>query len=184
MADRLVTVATYSLSTEAQLARNMLEAEGIQAILSGELATTLQIGQVAQIRLEVRAEDAGRAAALLAEVALEKDWEERAAGDTWACGVCGDAVAEGVAVCPTCATPRDAIRGAEPRPGPRAEPAHPEGVQLPGGLRQERPHIPSAARVDSEPAASKGGGCFGVLAVSLLGVAGLAGWLGVRLLLS
>ena len=68
--ERLVTVETYSSPWEAQLARACLEAEGIHAVVADEHffrlygALTSTLGGV---RLQVRAEDSGRAAELLAE---------------------------------------------------------------------------------------------------------------------
>ena len=68
--ERLVTVETYSSPWEAQLARACLEAEGIHAVVADEHffrlygALTNTLGGV---RLQVRAEDSGRAAELLRE---------------------------------------------------------------------------------------------------------------------
>ncbi len=65
---RLVTVETFSSAWEAQLARAALEAEGIDAVIADEHflrlygALTSTLGGV---RLQVRPEDAGRAADLL-----------------------------------------------------------------------------------------------------------------------
>jgi hypothetical protein len=180
MSDRLVTVATFALDGEAQLARNLLEAEGIPAALGGEMSAALIPGQ---IRLEVRADDAPRAVALLAAVSLDKDWERQAARGVWTCSVCGDATAEGQAVCSTCATPRDAIRTADHRedirplrPAPRAVE---EGIQAPVGLTPaprpaERPHV----------AAPRNGSltCYLVLLPALLAAAIFLGLLVVSLI--
>ena len=65
---KLVTVETFSSAWEAQLARAALEAEGIDAVIADEHflrlygALTSTLGGV---RLQVRPEDAGRAADLL-----------------------------------------------------------------------------------------------------------------------
>ncbi len=65
---KLVTVETFSSAWEAQLARAALEAEGIDALIADEHflglygALTSTLGGV---RLQVRPEDAGRAADLL-----------------------------------------------------------------------------------------------------------------------
>jgi hypothetical protein len=65
---KLVTVETFSSPWEAQLARAALEAEGIDAVIADEHflrlygALTSTLGGV---RLQVRPEDAGRAADLL-----------------------------------------------------------------------------------------------------------------------
>jgi hypothetical protein len=143
MSDRLVTVATFTLDHEAHLARNLLLAEGIPAVLGGEMSAALPLPD--QVHLQVRAGDASRAVALLAEATLEKDWERRATRGVWTCSVCGDAVLEGATVCTTCATPRDAIRASrEDVRAPRPRPAAPEGVQAPGGLSREPPPPPPA----------------------------------------
>jgi hypothetical protein len=66
--ERLVTVETFSSPWEAQLARSCLEAEGIQAIIADEhflrLYSALS-GILGGIRLQVRPEEAERAAELL-----------------------------------------------------------------------------------------------------------------------
>jgi hypothetical protein len=109
MPNRLVTVQSFDREHEAQLARNLLEAEGVPAFVSGEMSAVPLPGLV---HLQVRATDAPRAVALLAAVALDDDWEGRTTAGAWTCSVCGDAVLGGLMVCSTCATPGDAVRTA------------------------------------------------------------------------
>jgi hypothetical protein len=186
MSERLVTVATFGLESEAQLASNLLESEGIPSVLSGSMMAAMLPNPILplEIRLEVREEDAPRATALLAQVALDRDWEKQAQGNFWTCTACGDAVAEDLPVCSSCGTPRDAIRGADNRtelpPG-----AASEGIRLPGGVTQRSPRsAPSAAAGEDERATQGKGatGCLVVLVIPLLGGLVFAGWLAQALL--
>jgi hypothetical protein len=83
----LVTVETYSDSTEATLAKNDLIASGIKAVLVGEETNALWhvSSEMATIKLQVAAEDAERASEILSSPArfLSSD-EDLAdeAGDT------------------------------------------------------------------------------------------------------
>ncbi len=111
MADRLITVATYNLSFEAETARNLLGAEGIRAFVNGGQAGSLL--PIFRIHLQVQEEDAPRASALLAavEASRDPDWEEQAesGAGVWTCSLCGEPVANEMEVCPSCRTPREAI---------------------------------------------------------------------------
>jgi hypothetical protein len=122
MADKLVTVMTFSQSFEAQLAKNLLENEGIASAVSGEYSTDMMglgfaQGLPHQITLQVREDDAPRAVALLAEVELKKDWEEEAesGADVWICTICGEPISNRLSMCYACQTPRDGIRASAPR---------------------------------------------------------------------
>jgi hypothetical protein len=188
MSDQLVTVATFALAAEAQMARNMLEAEGIPAVLGGEMSAVVLPGHIGQVRLEVRAEDAARATALLAQVTLDRDWEKQAQGNFWVCTACGDAVAAGLAVCSTCATPRDAIRtsarGGDTQPARPPDREHEEGIRLPGGVLHEPRFAPPArpaGRADPDATPKAPGGCALVLVPAVLAGLGLAAWLGLRI---
>jgi hypothetical protein len=65
--ERFVTVATYVLSWEAQLAKARLESEGIAALVADENAAGIYgASVVGGIKLRVREEDADRATDLLA----------------------------------------------------------------------------------------------------------------------
>ena len=66
--DDLVTVGRYLEPVAAQLDRSRLEAEGLACHVQGEgLASLLPTGTLFPILLQVRAADAARAAAILAE---------------------------------------------------------------------------------------------------------------------
>jgi hypothetical protein len=120
MADNLVTVMTFKNSFEAQLAKNLLEDESITSVVTGEFSSDLLLGTVLgqhQIALQVREEDAQRAVALLAEVELNKDWEDEAESgtDVWICSICGEPISNGLSICYACQSPRDGIRPSAPR---------------------------------------------------------------------
>ena len=121
MADEFTKVATYNQSFEAQLAKNLLENEGIPTILSGELTSDVLFSNAGlgdQIVLKVRHEDAQRAAGILATVAaakLEENWEEQAESGVWICTICGEPIHNSLSVCYSCQTPREGIRATAPR---------------------------------------------------------------------
>lgn len=124
MSDQFVTVMTFHQSFEAQLAKNLLEDEGIDSMLSGELtADMLPLGQAGgsdQIVLRVHEDDAQRAAGILAAVAaakLDDNWEEQAesGAGVWLCSICGEPISNRLSVCYSCQTPREGIRADAPR---------------------------------------------------------------------
>ncbi len=145
MADKFVTVKTFSLALEAQLAKNLLQTEGIESFLTGEFSADVLLANPAlgdQVRLQVHERDAQRAAGILAahEASLDDDWEDRAENaDVWVCSLCGSPVSNSLPVCYACETPREGIR-AEPPPtatgirptGASATP--PDTVQKPEGV--------------------------------------------------
>src|SRR5947209_18448617 len=108
MSDRFVTVASYTFPPEAQMARNLLEAEGIPAVLANEMTGDAFAGMGDPIHLQVKAADARRAvsalAAASAEAALDEDWEAQAEGGAgvWPCPLCGGPVSNRLTVCPAC----------------------------------------------------------------------------------
>ena len=116
MSEKFVTVATYGTSVEAQLARGLLEAEGINAYLIGDLTADAFPGLSAlgdQVALQVHEQDAPRAVSLLASAAsatLHADWERQAEAGVWVCSVCGAAVGYDLSTCPACKTGREGIR--------------------------------------------------------------------------
>lgn len=64
--ERFVTVATYVLPWEAQLAKARLASEGVAAVIADENAAGIYgANAIGGIKLRVREEDAGRATALL-----------------------------------------------------------------------------------------------------------------------
>lgn len=113
MSDHLVTVASFAFTTEAQLAKNLLESEGIPAFVAGALAADVLASAAGEAQLQVRAQDAQRAVSLLADVAakaeLADDWETQAESGVWTCSLCGTAVRLGVTVCPACRTANPGI---------------------------------------------------------------------------
>jgi hypothetical protein len=115
MSDKYVTVATFNKSFEAQLAKNLLESEGIESMLGGSLASDVLFGSVSadQIMLQVHEGDAQRATGILAS-AVDKDWEDQAEAGVWTCSICGEPISERLSVCYSCQTPRNAIRAAAP----------------------------------------------------------------------
>lgn len=122
MGDKFVTVATYNLPYEAELAKNLLQNEGIESFLTGGLTADVLFGNAGladQVRLQVREDDAQRAAGLLAVHAatIDADWEERAEHDpdVWVCSLCGAPVSNQLTTCTGCQTPRASIRADRPR---------------------------------------------------------------------
>ncbi|MGL4549846.1 MAG: putative signal transducing protein [Gemmataceae bacterium] len=115
MSDRYLPVATFALLQEAKMAVNLLAAAGIGAMLEGEQTGSVFAGLTGmgdQIRVLVPADDAARAAALVADAqggTLDDSWEDEAER-TAVCTICGGALAEGDAACPACQSPRDGIR--------------------------------------------------------------------------
>ncbi len=113
MSDRLVTIASFAFTPEAQMAKNLLESEGIPAIVAGELTADAFAGAAGEAKLQVRAEDAQRAVSLLAETAaqasLDDDWETQAEGGVWICPLCGTAGRLGAQVCTACQTANPGI---------------------------------------------------------------------------
>jgi hypothetical protein len=122
MSDRFVTVASYTFPPEAQMAKNLLEAEGIPAVIAGEMTGDILVGMGDPIHLQVRAVDARRAVSILAVVAseagLDDDWEQRAesGAGVWVCSLCGAPVGTGATACPACGTPRTGIQTGDRSP--------------------------------------------------------------------
>jgi hypothetical protein len=114
MSDKFVVLAAYYLSTEAEMARARLRDEGINAHLTGDItvnALGLQ-GIAGQMQLHVPEAEADRAAEILAAVEAARHPADGDRGEAepalWICPLCGDAVPDGVAVCPACQTERAA----------------------------------------------------------------------------
>ncbi len=122
MSGKFVTVMTFNQGFEAQLAKNLLENEGIDSMMNGELtADMLPFGQAGggdQIVLQVREDDAQRATGILATVAaakLDDDWEKQTEAGVWVCSLCGEPVSNHLSRCYSCETPRESIRASAPR---------------------------------------------------------------------
>jgi Putative prokaryotic signal transducing protein len=117
MSDKLVFAAAFNMPIEAQLARGLLEAEGIKAFLTGGESVNVFSGVQGlggQIRLQVAEADAERAAEMLApHFDRPTDDDSAESGDDaalWLCPLCGDAVSDDLDFCPACETPRPAVR--------------------------------------------------------------------------
>jgi hypothetical protein len=154
VADKFVTVATFNLPYEAELAKNLLQNEGIESFLTGGLTADVLFGNAGladQVRLEVHEADAQRAAGLLAvhAAALDDDWEERAeqGSDVWVCSLCGAPVS----VCHGCQTPREGIRA--DRPSSPLDFRRPPAVPPPDSV-QKRDEVVGAEGPAPAPAVS------------------------------
>jgi hypothetical protein len=75
----LVTIASFSLMPEAYLAKNLLDAEGIPAFLD-EAAASDMLHLTSEVKLQVAAENADQARAIL-ESAERHDLSEESAAD-------------------------------------------------------------------------------------------------------
>jgi hypothetical protein len=129
--EKFVTVATFVQGYEAALARSLLQAEGIAAMLDGDMAGGLL--PVCKIHLQVPAEHAGRATGILAAqaaAALDPDWEDKIEAGVWTCSICGEPVREDMTICHSCQTPRDAIRSNVPPPPSAIQAAEPTALQV------------------------------------------------------
>jgi hypothetical protein len=111
MSDRVVTIASFAFTPEAEMAKNLLETEGIPAFLAGELSANLLNNAAGEVQLQVRAQDAQRAVAVLAaaEATLDDDWETQTERGVWTCPICGTAVPLDERVCPACHTSNPGI---------------------------------------------------------------------------
>jgi rubrerythrin len=111
-----VIVAEYTIEDAARVALTALQAEGIQATVSGAMADPANYSifealncepiQVAVLREQ--AEEARRILQHLDEPP-EPGWEKKAeqAVDGWLCHECDTVVDQAALVCPACGTPRD-----------------------------------------------------------------------------
>ena len=178
MSDRFVTIASYAWTPEAQMAKNVLEAEGILAFLAGEMtsdALTGFVGQAAEVQLQVHEKDAARAAALLAsvsaETSLDEDWESQAERGLCLCSLCGTAIPLEEGACPACGTANERITTArhDTRPGP-ARRADAEMVKKSDQVQPQppRPKLASAAPGPDTGVPPARKGCALFLALPLL----------------
>jgi hypothetical protein len=182
MSDRFVTIASYASTPEAEMAKNLLETEGIAAFLAGEMtASTLTAfaGAAAEVRLQVREEDAARAVSLLATASagatLDEDWEAQAERGLCVCSLCGMVIPVAESVCPACGTPSNRIttdrRDTWTKPPRRSDS---QGVtkidQVQSGA--PRPGLGSTGQEAGASASPAGKGC----AVLLLALPLLAVW--------
>jgi hypothetical protein len=171
MSDRLVTIASFTFTPEAQLAKNLLESEGIPAFIAGELATNAFGWAGTEAQLQVRAEDAPRAVSLLAaaEASLEDDWETQAESGVWTCPLCGAAVRLGTAVCPACHTTNPGITPdrRDGRREPDRRQRRTDQVKVADQIQEGKPRslLPDAAEEDEDTPRSSAG--CGVLLFAL-----------------
>jgi hypothetical protein len=175
MSDRFVTVASYTYTPEAQLARNLLESEGIPAFLSGELAADALTGLAGEARLQVREQDAPRATSILAavsaKVSLDENWEAQAERGLTPCAVCGIAMQRAESVCPACGEPNTRIttdrRGTwASRPRPPEADAVKKSDQVQADV--PRAALPEPGEDPAPTSPSPGAGCSLVLLALLL----------------
>ena len=117
MSDELRTVARYNTPIEADLARNRLEAAGIQAFVADEqtIGWLWHLGTALHgIKVQVRESELVRATEILDEVA-----EPPAEGESlrpWVCPKCGQCVESDFAVCWSCGTTVEGIEDPEFQP--------------------------------------------------------------------
>lgn len=78
MPEELVTVAEFNESVEAEMAKMRLESAGLEVFLSGENARYMEPG-LGPLQLQVKAEDAEDARAILADPGEPTDEEIDAA---------------------------------------------------------------------------------------------------------
>jgi hypothetical protein len=114
MSDRFVTIAAFDSPIEANLVLGLLEGECVRAMLGGEEATSVFAGLgIAEITLQVHETDVARADEILDEYQQDADepgLADQEAPTGWVCSLCGDLAAEDATVCPSCQTPRSAVR--------------------------------------------------------------------------
>ena len=122
MSDRFVTIAAFDSPVEAHIVRGLLDEDGVRAMLGGENATAVFAGlSLAEITLQVHESDLDRAEALLDE--YENNADEPGLVDDepeetgWVCSLCGELVDDTATDCPSCQTPRDAVRNGRHRVG-------------------------------------------------------------------
>jgi hypothetical protein len=74
MTEEFVTVSTHPTMVEAELARSILEMDGIEAYIHAPHANALYPGVLGEVMLQVRASDLPRALTVLEEgPALDED---------------------------------------------------------------------------------------------------------------
>jgi hypothetical protein len=151
MSDKLVFVAAFNMPVEAELARGLLEEDGIKTFLTGGGSVNVFSGVQGlggQIRLQVADADADRAAEILAphfdHHPDDDGAESRDDAAVWLCPLCGDAVSDDLNFCPACETPRPAAREslavtAVPRNGPVSRDVQEEPTVKPEKITTDEP---------------------------------------------
>jgi hypothetical protein len=117
MPDKSALAAAFYSPVEAELARGLLEEEGIKTFLTGGGSVNIFSGVQGlggQIQVRVSEADADRAVQLLAphfdHHQDEADASAEADSALWVCPLCGDAVCNDLEFCPSCKTERPAVR--------------------------------------------------------------------------
>jgi hypothetical protein len=158
VADKFVTVATFNLPYEGELARNLLQNEGIESFLTGNLTADVlssNLGLGDQVRLQVHDRDARRAASILAahQASLDDDWEDKAEHDpdVWVCSLCGSPISNSLSACYACQTPREGIR--TDRPPALTDIQHAPAAPPPPDPVQKRDEVMAAEGLSLAPAA-------------------------------
>jgi hypothetical protein len=169
---RFVTVASFTSTVEAQLAKNLLESSGIAAFLAGELTANTLTGLFGGTHLQVHEENAQRAVALLAvasaQVSLDEDWEAKAEQGLWTCSVCGTAIPLGKNICPSCGTSNAGIitdrRDTIPAP---KRPPEADQVKKSDQIQAEAPRALVTTGEEDEQPVPRSPGCI-LLSIPLL----------------
>jgi rubrerythrin len=109
MTNELVTVATFETDIEAEAAKSLLVDVGLSAIVADAELETLGplLGAAAHIRVQVPAEQAEQAAAVMAEIEAHREAEGAEAEDDTApevtkCLECGATIPDDQTRCPAC----------------------------------------------------------------------------------
>jgi hypothetical protein len=142
MSDDWVRVASFAAPLGAEMAMGLLQDEGIEVFSTGDLSNATFAGVASvggTVELRVRAADEKLARVILAELEAPpaENWESEAEGSAvWVCSLCGEPVGEEQNRCPSCRTPRDAIRAVDPattlrpRPAPLRAESQPKPQQI------------------------------------------------------
>ncbi len=102
MSNKLVTIATFSTTIEAEVLRQRLEHDGIFAIVADNSAAGLLA--VGSVKLKVSDDDLPRAQALLQQHLDEIDAGQDEDAIDWTCFKCGEKNSEKFEVCWSCGT--------------------------------------------------------------------------------
>jgi hypothetical protein len=134
--DKYVTVAGFTGSVEAEIARGRLESEGIPAFVTGDLTASTFSGFSnlgGRIELRVPAEHLARAVQILSVCGDAEHLSDEARGEwgdegpVWVCSLCGDVVRAVLPLCPACHTPRG--QAPDYNPGDDSDDEPEEGIQ-------------------------------------------------------